>query len=106
MNIVKSKNFVLIFFFFFLNLKASDKIYNILKFGAFGNGIHLNTKEINQAIIECNKNGGGTILIPKGKFLTGTITLLSNVNIKLESGAEIIGSKKISDYMIMPDGYY
>ena len=106
MNFVKSKNFVLIFFFFFLNLKASDKIYNILKFGAIGNGVHLNTKEINQAIIECNKNGGGTILIPKGKFLTGTITLLSNVNIKLESGAEIIGSKKISDYMIMPDGYY
>ena len=106
MNFVKSKNFVLIFFFFFLNIKASDKIYNILKFGAIGNGIHLNTKEINQAIIECNKNGGGTILIPKGKFLTGTITLLSNVNIKLESGAEIIGSKKISDYMIMPDGYY
>ena len=106
MNFVKSKNFVLIFFFFFLNLKASDKIYNILKFGAIGNGIHLNTKEINQAIIECNKNGGGTILIPKGKFLTGTITLLSNVNIKLESGAEIIGSKKISNYMIMPDGYY
>ena len=102
----KPRILVLIFFFFFLNLKASDKIYNILKFGAIGNGIHLNTKEINQAIIECNKNGGGTVLIPKGKFLTGTITLLSNVNIKLDSGAEIIGSKKISDYMIMPDGYY
>ncbi len=102
----KPRILVLIFFFFFLNLKASDKIYNILKFGAIGNGVHLNTKEINQAIIECNKNGGGTVLIPKGKFLTGTITLLSNVDIKLDSGAEIIGSKKISDYMIMPDGYY
>ena len=102
----KPEILVLIFFFFFLDISASEKIYNIVKFGAIGNGIHLNTKEINQAIIECNKNGGGTILIPKGKFLTGTITLLSNVNIKLESGAEIIGSKKISDYMIMPDGYY
>ena len=102
----KPEILVLIFFFFFLDISASEKIYNIVKFGAIGNGIHLNTKEINQAIIECNKNGGGTILIPKGKFLTGTIRLLSNVNIKLESGAEIIGSKKISDYMIMPDGYY
>ena len=106
MNFVKLKILVLIFFFFFLDINASDKIYNIVKFGAVGNGIYLNTKAINQTIIECNKNGGGTILIPKGKFLTGTIKLLSNVSIKLESGAEIIGSKNISDYMIMPDGYY
>ena len=106
MNFVKLKILVLIFFFFFLDINASDKIYNIVKFGAVGNGIYLNTKAINQTIIECNKNGGGTILIPKGKCLTGTIKLLSNVSIKLESGAEIIGSKNISDYMIMPDGYY
>ena len=106
MNFVKFKILVLIFFFFFLDINASDKIYNIIKFGAVGNGVYLNTKVINQTIIECNKNGGGTILIPKGKFLTGTIRLLSNVSIKLESGAEIIGSKNISDYMIMPDGYY
>ncbi len=42
---------------------------------------------INQAIITCNQTGGGTVVIPKGVFYTGPVTLKSNVNLHFEDGA-------------------
>src|SRR5689334_18296689 len=50
-------------------------VFNIVKFGAKKDGIILNTKAINDAIIACNKNGGGTVLVPEGLWLTGPIVL-------------------------------
>lgn len=44
---------------------------------------------INRAIVICSLNGGGTVIVPKGTFHTGPITLKSNVNFHLEEGAEL-----------------
>lgn len=44
---------------------------------------------INRAIVTCSLNGGGTVLVPKGTFHTGPITLKSNVNLHVEEGAEL-----------------
>ena len=41
------------------------------------------TEAIKKAIDECNKSGGGRVVIPKGEFLTGAIHLKSNVNLYL-----------------------
>ena len=43
--------------------------------------------EINRAIVTCSLNGGGTVIVPKGTFHTGPITLKSNVNFHIEEGA-------------------
>lgn len=63
-------------------------IYRITDFGALpeteDNPCH---EAINLAIITCNQAGGGTVIIPKGTFYTGPITLKSNVNLHLEEGA-------------------
>jgi polygalacturonase len=75
--------------------------YNILDFGAIGDGKTMNTKAINKAMQTCNKKGGGTVLIPTGTFVTGTVVLLSNVNFHLEPGAVLIGSRDTSDYLKM-----
>jgi hypothetical protein len=75
--------------------------YNILDYGAKGDGKTINTKAINRAVEKCNIMGGGTVLIPPGKFVTGTIVLLSNVNFHLEPGAILLGSKDTSDYLKM-----
>jgi polygalacturonase len=75
--------------------------YNILDFGARGDGKTMNTKAINKAVEICNKKGGGTVLIPPGTFVTGTVVLLSNVNFNLEPGAILIGSRDTSDYLKM-----
>lgn len=42
---------------------------------------------INRAILTCSLNGGGTVVVPKGTFHTGPITLKSNVNFHVEEGA-------------------
>lgn len=74
------------------------KIINILEFGAVANTDELQTDKIQKAIDVCFANGGGTVEIPKGKYLTGDIRIRSNVTLYLRSGAEIIGSRNAEDY--------
>lgn len=71
---------------------------NIKKFGAKGDGITMNTKAIQQAIDECAERGGGKVVIPEGRFLTGSLHLKSNVNLHLDKEAVLLGSTKRADY--------
>jgi polygalacturonase len=75
--------------------------YNILDFGAKGDGKTINTRAINKAIIRCNRNGGGTVWIPPGTYISGTVVLLSNVILHLDPGAVLMGSRDTSDYLVM-----
>jgi hypothetical protein len=78
-------------------------IYNIVDFGAKGNGQTVNTNTINKAIAACYQHGGGTVLVPPGTYVSGTIVLLSNVSFHLEPGAILLGSKDTSDYLMLDD---
>ena len=71
--------------------------FNIQDFGAKGDGATMNTKAIQSAIDAAGKKGG-TVEIPKGRFLTGTIHLRSHVNLHLDTGAVMLGSAKRKDY--------
>lgn len=57
------------------------------------------TKIIQKAIDDINLLGGGTVVIPKGKWLTGRISLKSFVNLHLEEEAELHFSGEIEDYL-------
>jgi polygalacturonase len=61
--------------------------FNIIKYGAKADGLSLNTKSIKAAIEECNKKGGGVVLIPAGLWLSGPIEIKSNVNLHLQRNA-------------------
>jgi polygalacturonase len=74
------------------------KNINILDLGADPNGETLCTDLIQKGIDDCSASGGGKVIVPTGVFLTGTIFLKSNVNLYLENGAVLLGSKKIEDY--------
>lgn len=78
-----------------------NKIYNINQFGAVADGKTLNTQAFEKAIKECASNGGGQVLVPNGKYLTGAIHLESNVNLHLEDNAEILFSINPKDYPIV-----
>jgi polygalacturonase len=107
MNILKL--FVLLFVVLFSlvsNQELQAKEYNILDFGAIGNNLTINTQSINKTIEVCNKNGGGTVRIPSGTFVSGTVVLLSNVNLQLEAGARLVGSKDTSDYLLLKDALF
>ncbi len=76
-----------------------DMDFNVLEFGAIGDGIALNTDAFKKAIEACNTKGGGKVIVPAGKWLTGAIHLLSNVNLHFEEGAEIHFSNNPEDYL-------
>lgn len=70
-------------------------------FGAKGDGITKNTMAFKKAIEACNAAGGGRVVVPKGKFLTGAIYLKSNVNLHLQDGAVIVFSQDTKDYPLV-----
>lgn len=71
---------------------------NITDFGVVGDSVTLNTEAIQAAIDKCHEKGGGKVIFPAGKFLSGTIELKSNVTLYLEKNAVLLGSIYISDY--------
>ncbi len=75
----------------------SRSVFNVIDFGAKGDGVALDTKAIQEAIDRCTLNGG-KVLFPDGKFLTGSVVLRSNVEIYLSRGTVILGSTRLSDY--------
>lgn len=79
----------------------SDKTYNINDFGAIADGKTLNTAAFAKAIKACTENGGGKVIVPNGKYLTGAIHLESNVNLHLDDQAEILFSTNPKDYPIV-----
>ena len=76
----------------------ADKTFNINDFGAIADGKTSNTLAFEKAIKACAGNGGGRVLVPNGKYLTGPIHLESNVNLHLEDNAEILFSINPKDY--------
>ncbi len=80
------------------NLATVEKRYNIAERGAIGDDKQLNTKAIQAVIDECAQNGGGTMVIPQGVFLSGALFLKPGVNIELQEGAVLKGSTDVNDY--------
>jgi alpha-L-rhamnosidase len=70
--------------------------------GAVGDGTTLNTAAIQKAIDQLAERGGGTLVIPAGKFLSGALFLKPAVNLHLDKDAVLLGSQRIDDYPSMP----
>lgn len=71
---------------------------NIATYGALGDGKTVNTKIIQSTIDSVSFSGGGRVIIPKGKFVSGSIFLKSGVELHLQKGAVLLGSLEIDDY--------
>lgn len=83
---------------------STDKIspgtrgFNIADFGARADGKTVNTKSIQAALDACGAAGGGTVVVPAGTFVTGTIWLRSHVELHLQHGAVLLASPDLDDY--------
>ncbi len=73
--------------------------YNILNYGAIGDGNYDCTEAIKRTIEICNTNGGGKVIIPEGVFLTGSIYLKSNVNLHVSKNAILKFSVDTEKYL-------
>ncbi|MEO8028846.1 MAG: glycoside hydrolase family 28 protein, partial [Bryobacteraceae bacterium] len=63
--------------------------FDILKHGARNDGAKDSSAAIASAISACSRAGGGTVIVPKGQYLTGAIHLRSNVRLHLEANATL-----------------
>ncbi|WP_299547313.1 glycosyl hydrolase family 28 protein [Seonamhaeicola sp.] len=97
---MKAKLLTALTLFFFLALSAQE--YNILDYGAKKSHKELSTEAIQAAIDAAHKNGGGTVIVPKGTYVTGTLFLRSNVTFKMEANTELFGSSDLKDYAEVP----
>lgn len=68
------------------------RVYNIRDFGAKGDGQTLDTAALQAAIDACNKDQGGTVLVPAGTFVIGSVELKSNVTLHIAAGGRLLGS--------------
>ena len=93
------KYFLLIFFSLAtIASSAQTSVYNIASYGAVADGKTINTKAIQKTIDACAAKGGGTVAIPAGVYISGTLHLKSNINLYLEAGSVLRGSANLTDY--------
>ncbi len=66
--------------------------FSVRDFGAVGDGHTLDSPAIDKAIAAAATAGGGTVLVPAGTYLSGSIHLKSNIHLLIDAGAVILGA--------------
>ncbi len=76
-------------------------VTSVLDFGVDATGARLETARLQQAIDQVAA-AGGTLYLPRGTYLTGMLSLKSNLTLYLAEGARLLGSDNPDDYPIDP----
>jgi len=79
-------------------LAGTSGVFNIRDFGAVGDGTIHDTLAVNKAIEACAAAGGGQVVFPPGRYLSGTVHLKSHVTLFLEAGATLVGTRDLNQY--------
>lgn len=84
-------------------LYANDRgqIYNIQDYGAVADGQTVNTIAIQKAIETCAANGGGTVVVPDGTFISGAVFLKQGVNLHIADKGILKGTTNLTDYPVV-----
>jgi polygalacturonase len=103
------KFFLLFLVLFFLGSTLSgfcQPFYNVKDYGAKGDGKNIDSDAVNKAIEDAVKTGGGTIFLPAGTYLSGSIRMKSNINLYLDAGAVLLAApqyEELKDYYNKPE---
>jgi len=71
-----------------------DNVFNVVEYGAKGDGTTVDTLAIQKALNACESSGGGIVLFPKttkSVFLTGSLWLASNMLVRISEGVTVKG---------------
>ncbi len=72
-------------------------VYDVVKYGAKGDGSTVNTAAIQHAIDAC-AGSGGSVYIHDGVYMTGTLELKSKMTLYIAESATLKGTANQSDY--------
>jgi polygalacturonase len=76
-----------------------DRDFDITRYGARPDASFDNTDAIRRAVDACSAAGGGRVVVPAGRFVTGPVHLKSNVNLHVSRGATLAFSRDASKYL-------
>jgi polygalacturonase len=76
-----------------------DRDLTVTNYGAVGDGKTDCTGAMSRAIEACRAAGGGRVVVPAGRYLTGPIHLKSRVNLHLQKDAVLLFSREIRQYL-------
>jgi polygalacturonase len=77
---------------------ASSLLCSPRAYGARGDGVAKDTAAIQAAVDACEAKGGGTVRLTAGTYLSAPIVLKSNITVRLDKGATLLGSADHGDY--------
>lgn len=75
-----------------------DRTVSVREHGAAGDGATDDTAAIQKAIDAAAAAGGGRVVVPAGRFLSGPLTLRSRIDLHLEKDAVLLMSQRFADY--------
>ena len=81
-----------------VHVSAQKQTVSILAYGAKPDGITNNAAAIQKAIDDASASGGGRVLVPRGRFVSGVIHLKSNVELNIHEEAVLLASTNRADY--------
>jgi len=85
--------------------ETSGAVFSVRDYGAAGDSKALDSPAINKAIEACAAAGGGTVLVPAGTYLSGSIRLKSNIRLLIDAGATILGAPQAMNAYDEPEPY-
>lgn len=84
---------------------AQTKVYNVMDFGAKGNGVTDDASAIQRAIDACSQSGGGQVLLPSAHtFLASPIELKSNIDLHIDVNSTLLAVPDESAYTLSAFG--
>ena len=84
-----------------ISIERGDKEYNVKKFGVKGRGA-VETGAIQAVIDRAAAEGGGTVVFPAGKYLSGALFFPRGVSLRVEKDALLKGTARPEDYPVIP----
>ena len=85
---------------FTLSAAPSARV-SVRDFGAKGDGATPDTEAVQKAIDTVASRGGGEVLMPVGRYLSGSLVMKPHTTLHLDAGAILLGSSNRDDYPIV-----
>lgn len=83
----------------------AERVYNVMDYGAKGDGRHDDATAIQKAIDACTRAGGGQVLLPTGHtFMSGPIQLKSNIDLHIDVNTTLLANPDENIYKLSTFG--
>ena len=78
--------------------QSGVRLFNVRDYGAKGDGKTVDTAAVQSAIDACHKDRGGTVVVPAGVFVIGSVEMKSNVTMHVAADGTLLGSADGKQY--------